>query len=37
LAYPIVKGIPCLLHQNALLATHFALDYQTFKKNTGIR
>jgi ubiquinone/menaquinone biosynthesis C-methylase UbiE/uncharacterized protein YbaR (Trm112 family) len=32
LAYPIVKNIPCLLRQNAVLATHFELVYDDFKK-----
>jgi uncharacterized protein YbaR (Trm112 family) len=31
LAYPIIRGIPCLLQQNAVLATHFNLDYKKFK------
>jgi len=31
LAYPIIKGIPCLLQQNAVLATHFNLNYEKFK------
>jgi ubiquinone/menaquinone biosynthesis C-methylase UbiE/uncharacterized protein YbaR (Trm112 family) len=31
LAYPIIKGIPCLLQQNAVLATHFNLNYEEFK------
>jgi len=28
LAYPKIQGIPCLLPQNALLATHFLNDYE---------
>lgn len=31
LAYPIVKSIPCLLKQNAILATHFNMNYDKFK------
>jgi uncharacterized protein YbaR (Trm112 family) len=31
LAYPIIKGIPCLLQQNAILASHFNLNYGKFK------
>jgi len=31
LAYPIIKGIPCLLQQNAVLATHFNMNYEKFK------
>ncbi|HEY0109663.1 MAG TPA: hypothetical protein VGB67_08560, partial [Fibrella sp.] len=27
LAYPKIKSIPCLLPQNALLATHFLDEY----------
>ena len=33
LAYPIIKGIPCLLKQNAVLAAHFMMDYKTFRNN----
>jgi ubiquinone/menaquinone biosynthesis C-methylase UbiE len=31
LAYPVIKGIPCLLQQNGVLATHFNLDYEKFR------
>ena len=33
LAYPILKTIPCLLKQNAILATHFNMDYDKFKSS----
>jgi uncharacterized protein YbaR (Trm112 family)/ubiquinone/menaquinone biosynthesis C-methylase UbiE len=36
LAYPIIKSIPCLLKQNAILATHFNMDYDKFKSATDI-
>lgn len=32
LAYPIIKGIPCLLKQNAILAAHFSMDYKNFRQ-----
>lgn len=32
LAYPVIKGIPCLLRHNAILATHFMLDYKVFRE-----
>jgi ubiquinone/menaquinone biosynthesis C-methylase UbiE/uncharacterized protein YbaR (Trm112 family) len=31
LAYPIVKDIPCLLKQNAILAAHFNMDFNNFR------
>lgn len=31
LAYPILDGIPCLLKENAILATHLLTDYEEFK------
>ena len=33
LAYPVIKGVPCLLRQNAVLAAHFMMDYQAFRKH----
>ncbi|XWW47704.1 methyltransferase domain-containing protein [Fibrella sp. USSR17] len=33
LAYPTIQSIPCLLPQNALLATHFANTYQDLANN----
>jgi uncharacterized protein YbaR (Trm112 family) len=32
LAYPVLKKIPCLLNENAIIATHFLTDYKEFKK-----
>jgi ubiquinone/menaquinone biosynthesis C-methylase UbiE/uncharacterized protein YbaR (Trm112 family) len=31
LAYPLIKGIPCLLKQNAVLAAHFNLEFDKYK------
>jgi ubiquinone/menaquinone biosynthesis C-methylase UbiE/uncharacterized protein YbaR (Trm112 family) len=36
LAYPIIKEIPCLLRQNAILAAHFNTRYENFKSVIGI-
>jgi len=36
LAYPVVEGIPCLLKENSILATHLLTDYQEFKNENGI-
>ena len=36
LAYPIIDDIPCLLKENAILATHFLTDYSDFKKDNEI-
>jgi len=31
LAYPIIEGIPCLLKENSILATHLLTDYNEYK------
>ena len=31
LAYPVIQEIPCLLRENAIIATHFQTDYNQFK------
>lgn len=31
LAYPVIEGIPCLLNDNSILATHLLTDYSAFK------
>ncbi len=36
LAYPIIDSIPCLLKENAILATHFLTDYQKYKVTNHI-
>lgn len=36
LAYPVVDGIPCLLRENSILATHLLTDYETYKKENDI-
>lgn len=36
LAYPVIEGIPCLLKDNAILATHLKTDFQEFKRENGI-
>ncbi|MFT5860013.1 MAG: hypothetical protein ACI865_002121 [Flavobacteriaceae bacterium] len=36
LAYPVIDGIPCLLSENAILATHLLTSYDSFKKENGI-
>lgn len=30
LAYPVIDGIPCLLKENAIVATHYLTDYNEF-------
>jgi len=35
LAYPILDSIPCLLKENAILATHLLVNYGEFKKDNG--
>jgi len=36
LAYPIIEGIPCLLKENSILATHLLTDYSEYKKEHNI-
>ncbi len=36
LAYPVIEGIPCLLKENSILATHLLTDYQEYKKSNNI-
>lgn len=36
LAYPVIDGIPCLLKENSILATHLLTDYEDFKKENGV-
>lgn len=36
LAYPLIDGIPCLLKENSVLATHLLTDYGAFKKANNI-
>lgn len=36
LAYPILNSIPCLLRENAILASHLLTDYDKFKKEHNI-
>lgn len=36
LAYPILDGIPCLLKENSILATHLLTDYEQFKTTNEI-
>jgi uncharacterized protein YbaR (Trm112 family) len=31
LAYPVIDGIPCLLKENSILATHLLTDYKEYK------
>jgi ubiquinone/menaquinone biosynthesis C-methylase UbiE len=31
LAYPVIDGIPCLLKENSILATHLLTDYNEYK------
>jgi SAM-dependent methyltransferase len=35
LAYPILQNIPCLLKENAIIATHFLTSYEEFKKTNN--
>jgi ubiquinone/menaquinone biosynthesis C-methylase UbiE/uncharacterized protein YbaR (Trm112 family) len=37
LAYPVMEGIPCLLKENSILATHLLTDYSNYKKEHNIR
>lgn len=36
LAYPVLDGVPCLLKENAILATHLLTDYEDFKRVNNI-
>lgn len=36
LAYPVINNIPCLLIENAILATHLKTDFQKFKEENNI-
>lgn len=36
LSYPIIEGIPCLLKENSILATHLLTDYKEYKKDHNI-
>ncbi len=36
LAYPIIDGIPCLIKENSILATHLLTDYAAFKSANKI-
>ncbi|WP_300661154.1 methyltransferase domain-containing protein [Fluviicola sp.] len=36
LAYPVIDGIPCLLKENSILATHLLTDYDEYKKENEI-
>lgn len=36
LAYPIINDIPCLLKENAILASHLLTDYEKFKSENEI-
>lgn len=36
LAYPVIDGIPCLLKENSILASHLLTDYDAFKKENDI-
>ncbi|MCO6461059.1 MAG: methyltransferase domain-containing protein [Saprospiraceae bacterium] len=36
LAYPIIDGIPCLLKDNSILATHLLTDYSEYKTKEHI-
>lgn len=36
LAYPVIDGIPCLLKENSILATHLLTDYNTYKTANNI-
>lgn len=36
LAYPVIDGIPCLLNENSILATHLLTDYKEFKMTHNI-
>jgi len=36
LAYPIIDGIPCLLKENSILATHLLTDYSEYKTTHNI-
>ena len=36
LTYPILDGIPCLLKENSILASHLKTDFETFKKENNI-
>ena len=37
LAYPIINGIPCLLKENAILASHLTTDYKEFKLTNNLK
>lgn len=36
LAYPVIDGIPCLLKENSILASHLLTDYEEYKKSHNI-
>ena len=36
MAYPVIGGIPCLLKENAILASHLETDFVKFKIENGI-
>lgn len=36
LAYPVLENIPCLLKENAILATHLLTDYNRFKSENNL-
>ncbi|MFT6981249.1 MAG: ubiquinone/menaquinone biosynthesis C-methylase UbiE/uncharacterized protein YbaR (Trm112 family) [Crocinitomicaceae bacterium] len=36
LVYPVIQGIPLLLKENAILASHLNTDYEEFKKSNNI-
>jgi ubiquinone/menaquinone biosynthesis C-methylase UbiE/uncharacterized protein YbaR (Trm112 family) len=36
LSYPVIDGIPCLLKENSILATHLLTDYKDYLKTNNI-
>lgn len=36
LAYPVIDGVPCLLKENSILASHLLTDYEEYKKSHNI-
>ncbi len=36
LAYPVIEGIPCLLKENSILASHLLTDYEEYKSGHNI-
>ena len=37
LAYSVIKSIPCLLKENAILSYHLMTDFQKFKKDNNLK